>query len=81
MLPVSWKMCAAPGERQYSVASSFGLRSGLRQGGGRFAAVFEGIHSTALRTGSEGVPLRDTDRFPQADFSILTRSVPTELNR
>jgi hypothetical protein len=35
-------MGAAPGERQYSVVSSFGLRSGLRQGGGRFAAAFEG---------------------------------------
>jgi hypothetical protein len=32
--------CAAPGERQYSVASSFGLR----QGGGRFAAASEDQH-------------------------------------
>jgi hypothetical protein len=47
-------MCAAPGERQYSVASSFGLRSDLRQSGGRFAAAVFGT--------PEGVPLGKTDR-------------------
>jgi len=47
-------MCAAPGERQYSVASSFGLRSGLRQSGGRFAAGFYGA--------AKAVPLSNTDR-------------------
>jgi hypothetical protein len=49
-----WTMCAAPGERRYSVASSFGLHSGLRQSGGRFAAVFYGT--------AEAVPLSKTDR-------------------
>ena len=37
-------MLVIPGEkrRQESVAASFGLRSGLRQGGGRFAAALFG---------------------------------------